>query len=203
FLYLSIHGSAHSSEAVAAPGSLAVFAPDQEPLLEDPVGSRYSRQKPSDRWHGAYVIFFLLGIGSLLPWNFFITAKHYWRYKLQNCSEEAGPVGQGCRQCPHPVVPVCHAGCFPGDHGVGEGGHLCLDHAFLRPHRGLCGRGQQCLHRLLQQHPGPEQLLPHEEPAGFDLRPGHGWHHQRRGLRDRPGGGGRCHRQRPGLLPHC
>ncbi|NXN83731.1 S29A3 protein, partial [Bombycilla garrulus] len=70
------------------------FPPDQEPLLEDPVGSRYSRQKPGDRWHGAYVIFFLLGIGSLLPWNFFITAKHYWRYKLQNCSDEPGPQGQ-------------------------------------------------------------------------------------------------------------
>ncbi|NWU29091.1 S29A3 protein, partial [Dyaphorophyia castanea] len=68
--------------------------PDQESLLEDPVGSRYSRQKPSDRWHGAYIIFFLLGIGSLLPWNFFITAKHYWRYKLQNCSDEPGPVGE-------------------------------------------------------------------------------------------------------------
>ncbi|KFO09546.1 Equilibrative nucleoside transporter 3, partial [Balearica regulorum gibbericeps] len=51
-------------------------------------------QKPSDRLHGAYVIFFLLGIGSLLPWNFFITAKHYWMYKLQNCSDQASPAGQ-------------------------------------------------------------------------------------------------------------
>ncbi|NXF06461.1 S29A3 protein, partial [Smithornis capensis] len=67
---------------------------DQEPLIEEPLGSRYSRTKPSDRLHGAYVIFFLLGIGSLLPWNFFVTAKHYWMYKLQNCSEEAGPGGQ-------------------------------------------------------------------------------------------------------------
>ncbi|NXM72991.1 S29A3 protein, partial [Serilophus lunatus] len=68
--------------------------PDQEPLLEEPLGNRSSHTKPSDRLHGAYVIFFLLGIGSLLPWNFFITAKHYWMYKLQNCSEEAGPGGQ-------------------------------------------------------------------------------------------------------------
>lgn len=76
---------------VPAAGSAA---PEQEPLLEDAVGTRYSRQKPRDRWHGAYLIFFLLGVGSLLPWNFFITAKHYWRYKLQNCSDEPGPVGQ-------------------------------------------------------------------------------------------------------------
>ncbi|KFO86689.1 Equilibrative nucleoside transporter 3, partial [Buceros rhinoceros silvestris] len=51
-------------------------------------------QKPSDHFHGAYTIFFLLGIGSLLPWNFFITAKHYWMYKLQNCSDQADPTGQ-------------------------------------------------------------------------------------------------------------
>ncbi|KFW90779.1 Equilibrative nucleoside transporter 3, partial [Phalacrocorax carbo] len=51
-------------------------------------------QKPSDHLHGAYIIFFLLGIGSLLPWNFFITAKHYWMYKLQNCSDQAGSEGQ-------------------------------------------------------------------------------------------------------------
>ncbi|XP_037256271.1 equilibrative nucleoside transporter 3 [Falco rusticolus] len=70
------------------------FSPDEEPLIEEPLVNRYSRQKPSDRLHGAYVIFFLLGIGSLLPWNFFITAKHYWMYKLQNCSEQAGPGGQ-------------------------------------------------------------------------------------------------------------
>ncbi|NXS53799.1 S29A3 protein, partial [Brachypteracias leptosomus] len=69
------------------------FPPDQEPLIKEPSVNRYSRQKPADRLHGAYIIFFLLGIGSLLPWNFFITAKHYWRYKLQNCSDQAGPKG--------------------------------------------------------------------------------------------------------------
>ncbi|XP_061229894.1 equilibrative nucleoside transporter 3 [Neopsephotus bourkii] len=68
--------------------------PDEEPLTEEPLLGGCSQQKPSDRLHGAYVIFFLLGVGSLLPWNFFITAKHYWMYKLQNCSDRAGPVGQ-------------------------------------------------------------------------------------------------------------
>ncbi|XP_010115367.1 PREDICTED: equilibrative nucleoside transporter 3-like, partial [Chlamydotis macqueenii] len=70
------------------------FPLDEEPLIDEPSANGYSRRKPSDRFHGAYVIFFLLGIGSLLPWNFFITAKHYWTYKLQNCSYEAGPAGQ-------------------------------------------------------------------------------------------------------------
>ncbi|XP_069719997.1 equilibrative nucleoside transporter 3 [Phaenicophaeus curvirostris] len=70
------------------------FPPDEEPLLEESLVNTHSRQKPSDRLHGAYVIFFLLGIGSLLPWNFFVTAKHYWMYKLQNCSDQAGQSGQ-------------------------------------------------------------------------------------------------------------
>jgi len=33
-----------------------------------------------------YLIFYLLGCGTLLPWNFFITANEYFRYKLQNDS---------------------------------------------------------------------------------------------------------------------
>ncbi|XP_005506505.2 equilibrative nucleoside transporter 3 isoform X1 [Columba livia] len=70
----------------------ASSSPDEEPLITEALGSRYSHPKPNDHLHGAYLIFFLLGIGSLLPWNFFITAKHYWMYKLQNCS---GPAGQG------------------------------------------------------------------------------------------------------------
>ncbi|NXN93919.1 S29A3 protein, partial [Rhinopomastus cyanomelas] len=69
------------------------FLPDEEPLLEEPSVNRCGQPKPSDHFHGAYMIFFLLGIGSLLPWNFFITAKHYWMYKLQNCSDQAGPTG--------------------------------------------------------------------------------------------------------------
>ncbi|KAG7229996.1 hypothetical protein INR49_009716 [Caranx melampygus] len=46
-----------------------------------PLAERYS---PEDSYNLVYIIFFLMGIGSLLPWNFFITAKHYWLYKLSN-----------------------------------------------------------------------------------------------------------------------
>ncbi|KGL83435.1 Equilibrative nucleoside transporter 3, partial [Tinamus guttatus] len=51
--------------------------------------------KPGDHLNGAYIIFFILGIGSLLPWNFFITAKQYWAFKLQNCSEQPEPAAHG------------------------------------------------------------------------------------------------------------
>ncbi|XP_077469801.1 equilibrative nucleoside transporter 3 [Stigmatopora argus] len=46
------------------------------------------RYTPDDRCCLVYIIFFLMGIGSLLPWNFFITAKSYWLYKMGNGTEE-------------------------------------------------------------------------------------------------------------------
>ncbi|KAM6185343.1 equilibrative nucleoside transporter 3 [Rhynchocyon petersi] len=46
-------------------------------------------QRPEDHFNGTYIIFFILGIGSLLPWNFFVTAKEYWMFKFQNASSPA------------------------------------------------------------------------------------------------------------------
>ncbi|KAJ7987408.1 hypothetical protein DPEC_G00326180 [Dallia pectoralis] len=62
---------------------------DRVPLLKPlyngaKEGPLVSRHCPEDSFCMVYMIFFLLGIGSLLPWNFFITAKHYWIYKLNN-----------------------------------------------------------------------------------------------------------------------
>ncbi|XP_058154970.1 equilibrative nucleoside transporter 3 isoform X3 [Dasypus novemcinctus] len=34
-----------------------------------------------------------MGIGALLPWNFFITAKEYWLFKFRNSSSPAPPEG--------------------------------------------------------------------------------------------------------------
>ncbi|KAM3912636.1 equilibrative nucleoside transporter 3 [Leptodactylus fuscus] len=60
---------------------------EEESLLgEHPINNYYAR-KPVDHYNGTYIIFFILGVGSTLPWNFICTAKHYWIYKLRNCSD--------------------------------------------------------------------------------------------------------------------
>ncbi|CAG6017530.1 unnamed protein product [Menidia menidia] len=51
-----------------------------------PLAVRYN---PEDSYCLVYIIFFLMGIGSLLPWNFFITAKQYWLYKLSNNTDQS------------------------------------------------------------------------------------------------------------------
>ncbi|KAI4874093.1 hypothetical protein NFI96_016338, partial [Prochilodus magdalenae] len=66
---------------------------DRSPLLahsQQPGSPLSTRHRPHDNYCMVYGIFFLMGIGSLLPWNFFITAKHYWLYKLSNSSSSAG-----------------------------------------------------------------------------------------------------------------
>jgi len=39
---------------------------------------------PKDPYNIAYIIFYVLGTGSLLPWNFFIAVDKYWKYKFRN-----------------------------------------------------------------------------------------------------------------------
>lgn len=42
----------------------------------------------SDRCNILYFYFYFLGLATLLPWNFFITANDYWMYKLRNVTED-------------------------------------------------------------------------------------------------------------------
>jgi len=39
---------------------------------------------PVDRYKLVYVVFVMLGIGTLLPWNFFITVHSYWMFKFRD-----------------------------------------------------------------------------------------------------------------------
>ena len=42
---------------------------------------------PEDKYKLVYVVFVMLGIGTLLPWNMFITVNAYWNYKLRSVNE--------------------------------------------------------------------------------------------------------------------
>ncbi|XP_008427404.1 equilibrative nucleoside transporter 1-like isoform X3 [Poecilia reticulata] len=39
---------------------------------------------PQDRFHAVWIIFFILGLGTLLPWNFFMTATMYFTSRLKD-----------------------------------------------------------------------------------------------------------------------
>ncbi|XP_009979208.1 PREDICTED: equilibrative nucleoside transporter 1 [Tauraco erythrolophus] len=51
-----------------------------------------ARDGPQDRYKAVWLIFFILGLGTLLPWNFFMTAREYFISRLadrenMNCSQ--------------------------------------------------------------------------------------------------------------------
>ncbi|CAG9840886.1 unnamed protein product [Diabrotica balteata] len=54
-----------------------ILIPQDKPLF---------KAEPIDKFYATYIIFYILGIVSLLPWNFFITADDYWMYKFRNVS---------------------------------------------------------------------------------------------------------------------
>lgn len=47
-------------------------------------GGRQTHNAPRDKYNFTYFAFYLLGMTTLLPWNFFITAEEYWQYKFRN-----------------------------------------------------------------------------------------------------------------------
>jgi len=55
---------------------------DPEDMHERTALFRHKDTAPEDKSNLAYYIFFLLGIGSLLPWNAFITASAYYRSRF-------------------------------------------------------------------------------------------------------------------------
>lgn len=45
------------------------------------------KNAPEDKFNIVYIIFGWLGIGTLLPWNFFITVTAYWDYKFRSVND--------------------------------------------------------------------------------------------------------------------
>ncbi|KFU84723.1 Equilibrative nucleoside transporter 1 [Chaetura pelagica] len=48
-----------------------------------------ARDGPQDRYKAVWLIFFILGLGTLLPWNFFMTAREYFIGRLANTEERS------------------------------------------------------------------------------------------------------------------
>ena len=40
-----------------------------------------------DRWRKVWLVFYILGMTTLLPWNFFIAVNDYWNYKFRNVTD--------------------------------------------------------------------------------------------------------------------
>ncbi|XP_060057426.1 equilibrative nucleoside transporter 3 isoform X4 [Erinaceus europaeus] len=166
----------HSSNSTYRPASSSLLT-DQEVLLEKLLDHPTpGLQRPKDHFNGAYIIFFSLGIGGLLPWNFFVTAKEYWIFKFSNCSSSAtgedpenldilGPTSGPCFG-----LPDHHADHIRGDDSVSESGHLLLDPRLLCCHHCLHGHHQWHLHHLQQQYLRHDWLLSYEGFPGADIR---------------------------------
>ena len=42
---------------------------------------------PDDKYSLVYLVFFLTGMSTLLPWNFFISLNNFWDYKFRDVNE--------------------------------------------------------------------------------------------------------------------
>ncbi|XP_049939857.1 equilibrative nucleoside transporter 3 [Schistocerca serialis cubense] len=62
---------------------------DDHVVVTDDVKPLFKVREPCDRFNLAYVIFYLLGMTTLLPWCFFITADDYWMYKLRDVNQSS------------------------------------------------------------------------------------------------------------------
>lgn len=52
--------------------------------------------QPQDRYKAVWLIFFVLGLGTLLPWNFFITATQYFTSRLNTSQNISLVTNQSC-----------------------------------------------------------------------------------------------------------
>ncbi|MEQ2240485.1 hypothetical protein ILYODFUR_015457, partial [Ilyodon furcidens] len=58
-------------------------APNQ---TSDKLKTMTAINAPQDKYHAVWIIFFILGLGTLLPWNFFMTATIYFTDRLKDPS---------------------------------------------------------------------------------------------------------------------
>ncbi|XP_061436728.1 equilibrative nucleoside transporter 1-like, partial [Lethenteron reissneri] len=72
----------------------AVIGTGKVAPAETEGGGTAGRDGPRDRFKAVWIIFFLLGLGTLLPWNFFITAEEYFKSRLAQRHVSSNASGQ-------------------------------------------------------------------------------------------------------------
>ena len=55
--------------------------------MGDTVNATPGQEAPKDPNNLVLILFKLLGMGCLLPWNFFISVADYWMYKFRNVDD--------------------------------------------------------------------------------------------------------------------
>ncbi|XP_043262461.1 equilibrative nucleoside transporter 3 [Colletes gigas] len=58
-----------------------ISVPDEEPF--------FKQFEPCDKYNLVYIVVYLLGINTLIPWSFFVTANDYWMYKFREVDENS------------------------------------------------------------------------------------------------------------------
>lgn len=59
----------------------SITTPDEKPFLKP--------HEPHDKYNLAYIVFYLLGINTIIPWSFFMTAEDYWMYKFREIHDNS------------------------------------------------------------------------------------------------------------------
>lgn len=59
---------------------------EERELVTDSCSTKVldTAEEPKDHYRIVYVLFYLFGVTSLVPWNFLITANDYWMYKFRD-----------------------------------------------------------------------------------------------------------------------
>ena len=96
--YGSIRNSNNSDDLEGCNNNNSYYASDEDTADTAPLipGNSYRRQSdsdsdksrttehPKDHYNFVYMVFFLLGLSTLLPWNFFISLNQFWDYRFRD-----------------------------------------------------------------------------------------------------------------------
>ena len=64
-------------------------ASETSPLFPPSQGASPKPRAPKDSYHIVWVVFYMLGMTTLLPWNFFISVNDYWNFKFRDTEQNS------------------------------------------------------------------------------------------------------------------